>query len=291
MYDTADNPDAVKGKMKSIEGTFRGQRGLRLYYRGWLAGASPTAILVVAHGVAEHIGRYSPLAEYFADLGLAVYGFDYRGHGKSEGARGYIERFSHFQLDLGTFLGLVSRLHPGKKIFLFGHSMGGEVVLARALYSPGEINGLIVSAASLKIQPALPPALIAAMLPLGIVWPGLGMQKLDSGLLSRDKTVCESYDRDPLVHRGKITACLGIGIAWTGYQLLGNAGKIQLPVLILHGESDRLADPAGSRQLYTVIGSRDKTFKTYPGLYHEIHNEPERLQVLNYIRQWIGERA
>jgi alpha-beta hydrolase superfamily lysophospholipase len=99
------------------------------------------------------------------------------------------------------------------------------------------------------------------------------------------------YDNDPLVYRGKLSAHLAFSIAWTGCQLLGQVSRIKIPVLILHGGSDPLVDPAGSKELYRLIGSPDKTLKIYPGLYHEIHNEPDYLQVLDDIGRWIEQRS
>jgi alpha-beta hydrolase superfamily lysophospholipase len=107
-------------------------------------------VLVIAHGVGEHIGRYARVAQYFVDRGIVVYGFDYRGHGHSEGQKGYIEDFTFYLDDLQKFLETVRTFHPGKKMFLYGHSMGGEVALGQVGRSCDGLSGLILSAPSIK---------------------------------------------------------------------------------------------------------------------------------------------
>ena len=107
--------------MKKVEGSFKGKKEFNLYYQGWLPDGNIRAILLIAHGVAEHCGRYAEVAVYFAARGLAVYGFDYRGHGRSEGCPGFVEHFSYYPEDLHTFVDLVRKLHPDKRLFLLGH--------------------------------------------------------------------------------------------------------------------------------------------------------------------------
>jgi acylglycerol lipase len=277
--------------MKIKDGAFKGQLGLNLYFCCWLPDVSVKAVLVIAHGVAEHIGRYTRVAEYFVDRGMVVYGFDYRGHGRSEGRKGYLEDFTFYLDDLQRFLEMVGNFHPGKKMFLYGHSMGGEVALGHAERSCDGLSGLILSAPAVKIKPTLPSFLLRALYLAGRSMPGLAFKKLNSSGLSHDKSVVDKYDNDPLVYRGKLSAHLAFSIAWTGGRLLGQVSQIKIPVLVLHGEADQLVDPAGSQRLIRRIGSTDKTLKIYPGLYHEIHNEPEYRQVLDDIVRWIDQRS
>ena len=111
-----------------VEGNFAGEKDLKLYYQGWLPSDSPRSVLVVAHGLADHGGRYQNLVEHFVPRGYGVYAVDYRGHGKSEGHRGYVDDFSHYVRDLKTFFDILKRKTPViYPFFLFGHSMGGTV--------------------------------------------------------------------------------------------------------------------------------------------------------------------
>jgi len=107
--------------MEHTEGRFRGYKNLSLYYQCWLPAKEPVAILLVAHGVCEHSGRYTNLVNYFVPKGYAVYALDHRGHGKSEGLRGYVKRFQDYLNDLKTFFDIVRGKHSGTKIFLVGH--------------------------------------------------------------------------------------------------------------------------------------------------------------------------
>ena len=107
--------------MKHVEGKFKGYKNLNLYYQCWLPSNEPKAVLLVAHGLAEHSGRYINIVNHFVPKGYAVYGFDQRGHGKSQGQRGYVERFSHFVSDLKTFSGIMRSKHHDAKIFIVSH--------------------------------------------------------------------------------------------------------------------------------------------------------------------------
>ena len=127
-----------------------GRNNYSLYRQTWLPDGIPIAVLVVVHGVAEHSGRYSNLVNYFVPKGYAIYSFDLRGHGKSEGKRGYVERFSYYLDDLKTFYDKVSEENKNMKIFLVGHSMGGTIAIAYAIEHQSELNGLIVSGTTFK---------------------------------------------------------------------------------------------------------------------------------------------
>jgi acylglycerol lipase len=118
--------------MKHQEGHFKGLQNLELYYQGWLPDGDPTAVLFVVHGLAEHSGRYGNVVDYFVPRGYAIYALDHRGHGRSEGARVYVERFTDYLDDLKTFFDMVRGWHPDRKIFMVGHSMGGTIGLAYA---------------------------------------------------------------------------------------------------------------------------------------------------------------
>ena len=133
--------------MEHTEGRFTGRKGLSLYYQCWFPATDPRAILLVVHGWAEHSGRYTNLINFFLPKGYAIWALDHRGHGKSEGLRGYVERFSDYLDDLKTFFDVVRSEHGDTKIFLVGHSMGAIIATAYtvAVSHQQELAGLIVS--------------------------------------------------------------------------------------------------------------------------------------------------
>jgi len=273
--------------MKHKEGKFKGYKGLSLYYQCWLPDKSPKAVLLVAHGLAEHSGRYKNLVDYFVPKGYAVYAFDYRGHGKSEGMRSYVDRFSDYLTDLKTFFDKVRKEHRDAKIFLVGHSMGGTLAIPYAIEHQKELAGVITSGASLVASTTVSPALIAIAGVISALLPKMGVTVLDASTISRDKAVVDAYVNDPLVFRGKIPARTGAELARMWKTLPEEMSKIKLPILIMQGTADQLANPASSKLLYERVGSKDKTLKLYGGFYHEIYNEPEHKQVMADVEAWL----
>jgi len=273
--------------VKHKEGKFKGYKGLSLYYQCWLPDKSPKAVLLVAHGLAEHSGRYKNLVSYFVPKGYAVYTFDYRGHGKSEGLRSYVDRFSDYLADLKIFFDKVRKEHRSAKIFLVGHSMGGTLAVPYAIEHQQELAGVITSAPSLVASSTVSPALIAIAGVVSALVPKMGVTVLDASTISRDKAVVDAYVNDPLVFRGKIPARTGAELAKMWKTLPEEMSKIKLPILIMQGTADRLSDPASGKLLYKRVGSKDKTLKLYKGFYHEIFNEPQHRQVMADIGAWL----
>ncbi len=276
--------------MKHIEGKFNGYGNLNLYYQCWLPAKKPRAVLLVVHGLAEHSGRYMNIVNYFVPKDYAIYGFDQRGHGKSEGLRGYVERFSYYLHDLITFFHMVCRRHRDARVFIIGHSVGGTIATACAVHHQDEFAGLILSGATLKPGASLSPAKIMVARFLSLLLPKMGVDVIEASAISRDKAVVDAYVNDPLVYRGKIRARLGAELIKAMQELPCQMPKINLPILVMHGTADRLSDPEGSQMLYERVASRDKTLKLYEGFYHEIYNEPGYKQVLDDMETWLATR-
>ena len=273
--------------MKHTEDSFKGYKNLSLYYQRWLPANEPRAVLLIVHGLAEHSGRYMNLVNHFVPKGYAIYGFDQRGHGKSPGRRGYVERFSYFISDLETFLGMVRGKHPDTKIFMVGHSVGGTIAAAYAVNHQGEFDGLILSGATLKVGASVSPGLIMVARALSLLLPKIGLDVIEASAISQDKAVVDAYVNDPLVYRGKIKARLGAELIKAIQSLPSQMLRISLPILVMHGTADRLSDPRGSEKLYDRAGSEDKTLKLYDGFCHEIFNEPGREQVFGDMEAWV----
>ncbi|MFC1957599.1 alpha/beta hydrolase [Chloroflexota bacterium] len=273
--------------MQHIEGEFRENSNFNLYYQCWLPADLPRAALLLVHGLAEHSGRYLNFANYFAGKGYAVYCFDQRGHGKSPGLRGYIDKFSDFVDDLDTFLEVIRNKHRNTKIFLIGHSLGGTISVAYGVLNQDKLNGLILSGATLRAGASISSGIIILGRVLSLILPKIGLYTIDTSALSRDKTVVDTYVNDPLVYLGKVRIRLGIEILKIMRTLESQMLGITLPILIMHGTADQLSDPKGSEILYNKVSSRDKTLKLYDGFYHEIFNEFGHARVFTDIEGWL----
>ncbi|PPD39225.1 MAG: alpha/beta hydrolase [Methylobacter sp.] len=273
--------------MNHIEGYFQGVRNANIYYQAWRPEADAKAVLLLVHGLGEHCGRYGRLASHFANLGYAVYGFDHIGHGKSEGRREYIERFDDYTDTLTAFYQLVNNAQTGKPIFLLGHSMGGLVATHYLIDHQDKFHGAVISSPSLKVSANIPPAIIMLGKLLSIIAPKQGLMALDTRTLSRDPETVSACANDPLVFHGKTPARLAAELLKAMQRATSELDKITLPFIVLQGSEDKIVDPAGAHLLYGQARSKDKTFKFYKGLYHEVFNEPERGQVLHDVETWL----
>jgi alpha-beta hydrolase superfamily lysophospholipase len=268
------------------EGTLTGPRGSRIYYQYWLPDGDPKAVLLVVHGLGEHSGRYGNVVNHFVPRGYGVYALDHYGHGKSEGQREYVERFGDYTQPLKIFFDKVQGWQPGKRIFLVGHSLGGLISADYLLEHQAGLSGAVLSGPAVK-APSLSPVLLVIGRLMSALLPTMGVLALDSSAISRDPQVVRAYLNDPLVFTGKTTARLGAETIDAMRRVQAGASTLALPLLILQGSADRLVDPSGAELLYRAAGSADKTLKVYPGLYHEIYNEPEREQVLHDVETWL----
>jgi alpha-beta hydrolase superfamily lysophospholipase len=261
-----------------------------LYEQSWQPEKSAASVAIV-HGYAEHSARYAHVAAHLAQHGYAVYAFDLRGHGRSAGRRCFVRSFDEYLADLELFLARVAARAPGKPIFMLGHSMGGAIATLFVIKRRAVLRGLILSGASLKISDDVSPALRRVSAFVGRLFPKLPTIRLDSRAISRDPEVVKSYETDMLVYHGSAPAGTATSFFRAVSDIQAGMELIDLPLLILHGAQDRLADVAGSKRLYARVRSRDKQLKLYDGLYHEILNEPERAQVLADITTWLAARA
>ncbi|MCB1706288.1 MAG: lysophospholipase [Halioglobus sp.] len=276
--------------MKHSEGRFTGAGGRSIYYQCWEPQATPRAVLLLVHGAGEHSGRYRSLAQFFAGHNFAVAALDHNGHGYSEGVPGHVTKFEDYLHDLGVFHRQVVERFNGLPIVLIGHSMGGLIASLYLLRHQLEFVAAVLSGPAIKTDPEPGPLQMTLLRLLACITPRLRMLRLDAQGVSRDTTVVRDYVEDPLVFHGKMSARM-LRELFAGMQAIqtGAAG-ITLPMLILHGGDDAMTAPEGSRFLYRHIGSSDKTLKIYPGLYHEIFNEPERAEVLADVLSWCETR-
>lgn len=274
--------------MKHSEGTFLGYNNINLYYQFWEPENIPDAVLLIVHGLAEHSGRYMNPVNYFVPKGYAVCTFDLRGHGKSEGRRGYVERFSYYLEDLNIFYEKISQQHKNTRIFLIGHSIGGTIAAAYASHHHEELDGLIFSGAVSKTGASINNISILIARILSFIVPKAGVSVIEATAISQDQAVVNAYINDPLVYRGKISARLGAELISAIGKLPSEVAGITVPTLIMHGSEDRLSDPDGSKMLFNRIQIDDKKLIIYDNFYHEIFNEPGRDKVFSDTGEWIA---
>jgi len=273
--------------MNHTEGTFKSVRNTPIYYQAWLPEGDVKAVLFVVHGLGEHSGRYMNVVNHFVPLGYAVYGLDHIGHGKSEGAREWVERFEDYTDTLAIYYKMVKGWQPGKPIFLLGHSMGGLIASHYLLDYQADFKGAVISAPAIKISDSISKTTITMGKILSKVAPKMGLLALDANGVSRDPEVVRAYVNDPLVFHGKTPARLAAEMLKAMQRVTTEVGTITLSFITIQGGEDKLVDPGGTQMLYDRASSKDKTIKVYEGLYHEVFNEPERAQVLKDVETWL----
>ncbi len=261
--------------------------GVHLFTQQWSPEEAARAGVVLVHGYAEHCGRYDHVAEAMVREGASVYAYDQRGYGRSEGDRAYIDSFDRYLDDLGHVLDAATSRLPDGPLFLFGHSMGGLIVLLYALDRAPNVDGLILSSPAIEINPDLAPLLRRAAQWLGETFPRLPTVRGPEGAISRDPEVVEEADNDPLNYHGRILARTAAEMIRAGERAQESLPRLDLPFFVFHGTADQLASPEWSQTLYEQAASTDKTLRLYDGLYHETFNEPEQDEVLADLREWL----
>lgn len=268
------------------EGQFQTTDGLNIHTESWLPDDATKAIVIIVHGIGEHMGRYRHIAHFLTQQGYAVYGLDHRTHGKSGGEpRVYITNFDQVVADLKQYVGMID--HPGKRLFIYGHSMGSFISLNYLLKYQLGLAGFISSGCPIMIDTQFPPLVAQIGNLLDAFVPTVPLIPLELNAISRDPAVVAAYKADPLVHGGRVRVRMAVGYNNALKPLRQRLSELRLPMLILHGGADKIAPVSGSQLLYEKSSSPDKTLKIYPGLYHEIHNEPEQDTVLKDIGNWL----
>jgi acylglycerol lipase len=272
------------------EGELHGVGGLRLFTQSWVPDSEPRAVVVLAHGAGEHSGRYAHVAARLNAGGYALHALDHRGHGRSEGRRAYVDRLGHTVDDLDQVVDAARERHPGRRLFLLGHSMGGCVALAYALAYQDKLDGLLLSAPLAALEAASAATRLIGKA-LSIAAPQVGVYAVDPTLVSRDPEVVRAYQEDPLVFHGKLPARTVGELASTVEGFPGRVPELTLPLLVMHGSGDRIVPQAASLMVHGGAQSDDKRLELYDGLYHEILNEPEQQRVMDDIVAWLGQRS
>ncbi len=276
--------------MKNIETSWNAFDGLDIFAQSWEPTVlQPKAVVCLVHGLGEHTSRYAHVAEAFGKEGFILFGADLRGHGRSGGLRGHASSVEDFMKDIDMLLEQAATLYAGLPIILYGHSLGGILVLHYSLLRKPKIKGVIATSSGLRTALEDQPLKIAMAKVLGSIIPTVSIASgLDANAISRDEKVVQVYQSDPLVH-DKVSLGFGktmIGVvAWT----LAHASEFPLPLLLLHGKADAIAFPSGSIEFAAAL--KDKcTIVLWDDAYHELHNEPEKDKVFKTMTLWMDAR-
>lgn len=260
--------------------------GTRLALYRWSGDGRRGTVLLV-HGLGEHGGRYAHVAAWFAERGLRCIGYDHRGHGRSEGARGVIPTDGALREDLGT---VVEAVRPNEGPFLLlGHSMGGAVVADFVARRVRSADLVILSSPALKARLS---AFQRLQLAIGIrLLPDVALGNgLDPRAIAHDAATVQAYIEDPLVH-DRVSARLATAIIDAGAAAMAAAPKWDTATLLLYGGADRIVDPAGSQRFAASAPREVVESQRFDALYHEILNEGAlAAPVFARIERWLDAR-
>lgn len=269
--------------LRAMNPTLTTTDGLTLHVREWPRPDARGTVLIV-HGLGEHIGRYAHIAAQLNAWGWSVVGYDQRGHGASEGARGALAQRDDLLRDLALVIDAVRAQNPGPLV-LFGHSLGGLVAARFVAERLRAIDALVLSSPALDAgMNAFQKLLLAVLGPLA---PNLAVNNgLQPAWISRDPAVVRAYVADPLVH-DRVTPKLVRFIVDAGEFVRARAARWTVPTLLLWAGSDRCVAPAGSAALATAAPKSMLTARAFAPLFHEIFNEPEQREVFAVLGEWL----
>ena len=251
----------------------------------------PRAAVAMVHGFGEHAGRYGGLHQALLGAGYAIASADLRGFGLSPGIRGHIEGWDDYRADTAAIVGQALELAPGRPVFLFGHSMGGLIVLDYALRRPEGLAGEIASGPALQQAGRRRPLREWGARVMSQLAPRTSTDLgLDPAGISSVAAEVAAYQSDPLVH-GRATMRWGAEILRTMPETLARAGEFPLPLLLLHGADDPINAPEGSRAFFQACGHPDRVLRLYPGCRHEVHHDVERKRFERDLLRWVAERS
>ena len=273
-------------KRSKINWRMESNDGLKLFTYAYPSDDPPKAIICLVHGHGEHIERYAHVFRQFAEAGYSCVGFDHRGHGQSEGLRGHTPSYETLLDDIDIFLKKIAEDYPGVPRFLYGHSMGGNLVINYGLRRKPDLAGIISTSPWLKL--AFEPPAIQVFLgkTMNKIFPSfIQASGLETSALSRDPETVRAYEEDPLVH-DKISARLFVGMYESGLWALEHAAEFPLPLLLVHGSEDKITSAKASGEFAAKAGEK-VTLRIWDGFYHETHNEPEKEEVIAENIAWV----
>lgn len=248
-------------------------------------GDNTKAVVILVHGLGEHIQRYDHWADLFKKEGIGFAGVDLPGHGRSDGRRGNIRSYALLSEMLDILIKTTLRTFHGTPVYIYGHSLGGGIVLDYLIRRNPKLKGAIVTSPWLRLSFETPKVKVMMAGIMKYILPGLIQPSgLNVSHISHDQDVIEKYKNDPLVH-GKISVSLFHGAMSAAKYSLANASELKVPTLLMHGSEDQICSPEGSREFASKNSKVE--LKIWEGGYHELHNEPFKDEVFKFIVDWM----
>ena len=267
------------------EFSWKNPNGNKIYAVEWPA-AKARAVIGISHGVGEHCRRYDHLAAWFQEQHIAVVGYDRQGFGRSDGPKGHTDQFSEYIDELARLVLACERRYPDTPLFLYGHSMGGHLVLRYLIKRHPNISGAIVSAPHIRLAFRPNPLLVGLGKVMRAIYPKFTQDnQLDISQLSRSPEIAPAYEADPYVH-AKLSSKMGIDMLESSAALDRWKGALKIPTLLMHGTADGLTNPEATKA-FAARNPQNVTYKAWEGGYHELHNEPEKEALFVFVHQWI----
>ncbi len=274
--------------MGTYTNTWKSNDSLRIYSQSWLP-ESPQALIALVHGFGEHCNRYEELVQFFLGKQVGVVAIDQRGHGQSEGPRGHTPQMDLLLDEIGRLIHFTQESHPSLPLFLYGHSMGGMLVLNYVLRKKPNLAGVIATGPLVTVEPPPSWALIALARFMKNIYPRYTQKvKVSPEALSRRPEVGKAYTEDPLVHNWA-SAMMGLGILEYSAFLERYRGEAPMPTLLMHGGEDRVTSPQGTEKLASALKGSVQC-KIWEGAFHELHHEINAPEIMNYTWDWMQAR-
>jgi len=271
--------------MKNNEFSWVSTDDIKIYGKEWSVD-NPKAVICMVHGLGEHINRYDHVANYFRNKNIAFVGYDRRGHGQSGGPKGRTSSYEAFLDEVTELLQYANEHYPQKPIFLYGHSMGGNITLCHLIKKQPNVVGVIVTGSLIRLPKDPPKLQLLAGKWINKIGGFVQGNGLDVNHISKDKNEVKKYNEDPLVH-DRLGSRTGIQMLEVANWLANYNGGIKTPTLVMHGGEDQITSPMGSKQ-FTTNNDGDITYKEWNGMYHEIHNESAQKEVFDYTYDWMN---
>lgn len=267
------------------EFSWNNPNGNKIYAVEWPANQA-RAVIGLIHGVGEHCRRYDHMAAWFQQHNIAMVGYDRQGFGRSEGLKGHADKFSEYIDEIARLVLACERRYPDTPLFLYGHSMGGHLLLRYLIKRHPNISGVVVSAPHIQLSFNPSPLLVGLGKMMRVVYPKFTQEsQLDTSLLSRSPEVAPAYEADPNVH-AKLSSKMGIDMLESSAEIDRWTGTLGIPTLMMHGSADGLTSPAATKA-FAERNPQNVTYKSWDGWFHELHNEPDQAELFDYVLQWL----